>query len=383
MVAVIAFSLFLDFFLYGLLFPLSAHSPARLQGEGHYALLYGSYAVSVLLVTPVFGYLGDRIGGQRTMLCGVVLGICAIVLFAVGTSFPLLVLAKFCQGAASAALWTSGLALIAANYVVNRVEMIGYAFTGGTFGSVIGPIAGGFLYHAGGYRTPFLVTGLMFLLDAALIVLLLPAVRVERKETSSFLSLVRNKSVAALALAVSLAAFSVGIIEPLLPVRLARFGVTSMTVGILFTVSTLAYGVSAPIVGRVAERVPIKKVIVLGTIAMAASLPLLAVFKDRILVCIALSLVNVSFAFMLNPASAELGNVVDRLGTTGYSAVYAIYNICYSIGMLGTALLASAAARLLNFWGVLLCASAVLLLSIPILTVADSPEKGVPAASGR
>lgn len=383
MVAVIAFSLFLDFFLYGLLFPLSAHSPAKVQGEGHYALLYGSYAVSVLLVTPVFGYLGDRIGGQRTMLCGLVLGICAIALFGVASSFPLLVLAKFCQGAASAALWTSGLALIAANYLANRVEMIGYAFTGGTFGSVIGPIAGGLLYHAGGYKTPFLVTGLLFVLDAALIVLLLPAGRVKGKETIGFLSLLRNKSVGVLALAVSLAAFSVGIIEPLLPVRLARFGMTSMMVGILFTISTLAYGLSAPVVGRVAERVPIKKVIVLGTIAMAATLPLLAVFRGRILVCVALSLVNVSFAFMLNPASAELGNVVDRLGTSGYSAVYAIYNICYSIGMLATALLASAAARLLNFWGVLLCASAILLLSIPILTMVDAPNKAAPAGSGR
>jgi hypothetical protein len=114
---------------------------------------------------------------------------------------------------------------------------------------------------------------------------------------------------------------------------------------------------------------------------MALTLPLLAVFRGRILVCIALSLVNVSFAFMLNPASAELGNVVDRSGMSGYSAVYAVYNICYSMGMLGTALLASAAARLLSFWGVLLCASAILLFSIPILTMADLPGNAVPAGT--
>ena len=168
MVGVIAFALFLDYFLYGLLFPLMAHSHVGLKGEGHLALLYGVYAVSVLLVTPVFGYLGDRIGGRSTMLCGVALSIGAIWLLGMASSLPLLLVGKFCQGAASAALWTSGLAMIAMNYVERRVEILGYAFTGGTFGSVTGPLAGGLLYQAGGYRMPFLITGIAFALAGVL-----------------------------------------------------------------------------------------------------------------------------------------------------------------------------------------------------------------------
>jgi len=50
--------------------------------------------------------------------------------------------------------------------------------------------------------------------------------------------------------------------------------------------------------------------------------------------------------------------------------------------MLSTAALASAAARLLNFWGVLLCASATLLLSIPFLLKAGPPRGVDAAASG-
>jgi DHA1 family solute carrier family 18 vesicular amine transporter 1/2 len=381
MVAVIAFSLFLDYFLYGLLFPLVAHSPAGLKGEGHLALLYGVYAISVLLVTPVFGYFGDRIGGRSTMLCGAALAVCAISLMAVAPSLPLLLLGKFCQGAASAALWTSGLALVATNYVEKRVEMLGYAFTGGTFGSVLGPIAGGLLYYAGGYRLPFLITGVGFVVAAALIALLIPAGGTQQNESVDFRALMFSKSLMAPAATVALAAFSVGIIEPLLPVRLARYGATSMAIGIIFTVSTSVYGLSAPLVGRVSERVSIQRAIVLGTIAMAATLPLLALFKGVILVGITLSLVNISFAFMLNPASAELGNVVDRSGMSCYSAVYALYNIFYSIGMLATATLASAAARLLNFWGVLLCVSATLLLSVPFLIKAGRPRGMVSATS--
>jgi MFS transporter, DHA1 family, solute carrier family 18 (vesicular amine transporter), member 1/2 len=372
-VVVIAFTLFLDYFFYGLLFPLSAHSPG-LKDEGRLVLLYGVYAVSVLLVTPLFGYLGDRIGERATMLYGVALAGCAITLFGLASNFPLLLLGRFCQGVASAALWTSGLALIAANYVANRVVMLGYAFAGGTFGSVIGPIAGGFLYQTGGYKMPFLVLGVLFVLAAVLIALYLPADKTEERETVALHSLLLNKSLAVPALTVALAAFSLGIIEPLLPARLARYGATSAEVGIIFTISSLVYGLSSPMVGRVSDRLPFRRVIVLGTIAMAITLPLLAAFHGLILVCIGMSLVNISFAFMLNPASAELGNVVDRSGMSCYSAVYAVYNICYSIGMIGTALLASAAARLLHFWGVLMCASAILFLSSPLLAMTGSQK---------
>jgi MFS transporter, DHA1 family, solute carrier family 18 (vesicular amine transporter), member 1/2 len=376
--AVVAFSLFLDYFLYGLLFPLAAHSPAGLKGDGHLALLYGVYAVSVLLVTPLFGYLGDRIGSRSTMMSGAVLAVCAVSLLGGATNLSVMLLGKFCQGAASAALWTSGLALIATNYVEKRVVMLGYAFTAGTLGSVTGPIAGGLLYRAAGYKLPFLLTGGGFAI-AAIVIGCLPAAAKQRHDAVNVRALLADRSILVPAASVALAAFSMGIIEPLLPVRLARYGLTSIAIGIMFTVSALAYGFSSPVVGRVSERFPIQRVIVWGAIAMAATVPFLALVRGAILVGITLCLINVAYAFMLNPASAELGNVVDRSGMSCYSAVYAVYNISYSIGMLGTAALASTAARLLNFPGVLLCASAVLLLSVPLLNKAGPPKKPVSA----
>ena len=308
------------------------------------------------------------------------LAACATLLFAIAPNLSVLLLARLFQGAASAALWTAGLALIATHYVEKRVEMLGYAFTGGTLGSVLGPVAGGLLFHAGGYKLPYLITGILLAIEAPLTFFLLPAKRTAPEETLGIRALLFNKQVLVAALAVGLAAFSVGIVEPLLPPRLARYGMTSMIVGLIFTISTLVYGLSAPVVGRVSERLPVQRVIVLGTIAMAATLPLLAVFKRAVPVCIALALVNISFAFMLNPASAELGNAVDRAGMSCYSAAYGVYNICYSIGMLATAGLASTAARRLGFWGVLLCTSAILLLSIPLLTKGGSRQQAVAAA---
>lgn len=356
-------------------------SPAGLNSEEELAWLYGAYALVVIVVTPFFGYLGDRIGGRSVMLCGMALLACAAALSGLANSFQILLFARLFQGAGSDALWTAGLATVAAHYVEKRVEMIGYAFTGSTAGSVLGPVIGGWLSHLGGYTLPFLVTGALLVMNACLLLAILPAQRSSPKARASIRPLLRSKSLALSALAVALAAFAVGVIEPLLPVRLARFGMTSTATGLIFTVATLVYGLSAPVVGRISETLSINKVIALGTIAMALTLPLLAAFRQASLVCVAAALVYVSFAFMLNPASAELGNAAARSGISCYSAVYAVYNIVYSIGMLATAALASTAAQLLGFLGALLCVSAVLLLCTPLLASAKPPQVAIPEPS--
>lgn len=73
-VVVVAFSLFVDYFLYGVVMPLMAHSPAKITSEEQLGLLYGGYAVSVLLMTPLFAFLSDRKGVRTTMICGALLG---------------------------------------------------------------------------------------------------------------------------------------------------------------------------------------------------------------------------------------------------------------------------------------------------------------------
>ena len=100
------------------------------------ALLYGSYAAGVLLATPLFGYLGDRFGCKRPMLIGVALSAVATLLFWSASGFVPLIVARLFQGAASAATWIAGLALVAEHYPTKRVEMIGFALMGSTAGSL-------------------------------------------------------------------------------------------------------------------------------------------------------------------------------------------------------------------------------------------------------
>jgi DHA1 family solute carrier family 18 vesicular amine transporter 1/2 len=360
-VGVVAFALFLDYLLYGMLVPLTSLSPAGVHTEEHFGILYGGYAVSVLVVTPIFGYFGDRLGGRRTMFCGVVFGLLAAAFSGLASSFQLLLVARLFEGAASAATWTAGLAVIAEHYPHQRVEMLGYAFIGSTFGSVLGPLIGGVMYRVGGYRLPFLGGSVLFVIEAVLL-FLLPKEGRSQNEKVDFRALLRNRSIIEAALAVGLAAFAWGTLEPLLPLRLQRYGASAETIGLMFTVSSIVYGLSGRLVGKLSERLATRQVVVMGTLAMAATLPLLSASVKIILVGAAFCLVNVSYAFMLNPASAELADAVDRSGKSNYTAVYAIYNVAYSIGMIVTTAIASQAAGLLGFGGTLLTVSAVLVL---------------------
>jgi DHA1 family solute carrier family 18 vesicular amine transporter 1/2 len=362
----ITYALFVDYLIYGLVVPLTAYSPAHLSGHEQLAFLYAGYAFGVFVATPVFGLLGNRIGGKRVVVFGVILSGAATLLFWFGGTFLLAFLARLFQGAASAATWTAGLGLIAERYVRNRVQMMGYALAGSTAGSVLGPVLGGALYQIGGYTLPFLILAILVGVDAAQRVLLLPGERAAPRSGAELRALLLDKSVLVAGLAVALAAFGWGIVEPLLPEHLSRSEATPSTIGMLFTISTIAYGLITQVVGRVATRVPIKIVIAGGTLAMAITLPLLGLLPGVTLTGFGLCLVSMSFAFMLNPTSAELGNAVDRRGLSCYTAVYAVYNIAYSVGMMASNAVATVAGHL-QFYQTLLCVSAVLILSLPLL----------------
>jgi DHA1 family solute carrier family 18 vesicular amine transporter 1/2 len=232
-------------------------------------------------------------------------------------------------------------------------------------------VIGGVLYQAGGLALPFLIVTILVGIDAAQRVFLLPGKVVHRGSNAELFALLLDKSVLVPGLAVALAAFGWGIVEPLLPEHLSRSEATPSTIGIVFTISTIAFGLITPVVSQVATRVPIKMVIGGGTLAMAITLPLLGLLPGIVLTGFGLCLVSMSFAFMLNPTSAELGNAVDRRGLTCYTAVYAVYNIAYSVGMMASNTVATAAGHL-QFYQTLLCVSAVLILSLPLLVMGKS-----------
>jgi DHA1 family solute carrier family 18 vesicular amine transporter 1/2 len=372
---VVTFALFMDYLIYGLIVPLAPFSPAGTMSEDRLALLYSFYALGVLAATPLFGLLGERIGYRRPMIMGVGLSGIAIILFWLAPNLPLLLLARLFQGASAAASWTIGLALIAEHCVQNRVRMMGYALVGSTAGSIVGPIMGGGLQQMGGYSLPLAVTAVLVAVDFTLRALILPAEPAHARSSPDLLSLLLDKSVLVPALATGLAAFGWGIIEPLVPASLERGGATSTEIGVVFTAAPIVYGLCAPLVGWTSERVASRWVIVFGTVGMACGLAAISQLIGILAIGCGVCILSAAFAFTLNPASAELGNAVDRRGLSCYAAVYAVYNIAYSLGMMATNGLAGAAVHRASVPQILLGTSMVLLVCVPLLLVKGPQAK--------
>ena len=364
----VAVAVFVDYLIYGAIVPLPPYSPAGSGSGSTVSILYGAYSVRVLLTTPVFGRFGDRAGYRAVMWLAAALSVPAVLLLWHSDGFVLTLIGRVLQGAASAATWTAGFALIAARYPTERVRMIGLTLMASTGGSVIGPVMSGALYQVGGYQLPFLILCVFALIDAAFRFLLLPKDPPHEGPTIGVIRLIADRSVAMPAFAVAIAAGAWGILEPTLPRHLeATLGAGAAEVGLLFTLSTIVYGLTSPLVSLVTGRLGMTRTAITGMVMMAVMLPLLGISSTVILSGAILCCVNVGFAFLLNPTSAELGDAVERRGLSCYGAVYAIYNIAYAVGMMSASKLAASLSDRFSVFGILLSVSVILLLCVPVM----------------
>ncbi|HEY7061424.1 MAG TPA: MFS transporter [Chloroflexota bacterium] len=365
---VVTVALFMDAFVYGLIIPLSAQSPAGGEGSMTLALTYGAYGLGVLLSTPIIGPLTDRVGRRLPLLVGIAFLAVATVLFGLADSLPLLMLARVIQGIASTATWTAGLALVADSYTHKRTQMMGIAMMGSSGGSVLGPTVGGVLLEMGGYQAPFIAAGALLAVDALLRLTLVVDAPRPPAEPASLWNLLRDRGVLAATVVVLLGAGGWSVVEPLLPEHLSTVALLGpATIGLMFTISTLSNGLSAPWIGNVAERFGLWPTMFAGLVLMAVTLPLLALSPAVVLITAVLMVLNVSYGVVLNPTLSELAEVVDRKGVTGYGAVYAIYNIGYAVGQMGANTLGGLLHEHFSFLGALLAISAIIVVGIPLV----------------
>lgn len=97
-----------------------------------------------------------------------------------------------------------------------------------------------------------------------------------------------------------------------MPIRLGRLGASPAAVGLIFTAGSITYGLSAPLVSRASDRLPARKVIIGGTIAMAFALPLLSLARGVLEMTVGFCLVSVAYAFPGSAAPARRASPLAR-----------------------------------------------------------------------
>ena len=329
--------LFIDMLLYSLLIPIVPYFSETLKPSSTMmGILFSSYAVAMLLATPIFGPISDRLGRRAVLLVGLIGLAASTLLFAFSDTMALLIAARFVQGVAAAATWPTALALLADLFPAKmRGAVMGTALTAISTGTLLGAPIGGWLFEISDHRMPFLAAAAFTVINIVLVFLFLKEESArtasEKLAVGGFL---RNPQVVFIAGIVLLAEVSLCLLEPTLPVFLTqKFNITPTAIGLLFAAMTLAYGLIAPVAGTLSNRFNPYKLMFVGIVILAAFMPTLVWAGSLWQAGIAMALVGAGIGFTLSPTLPTLGSIIDQGGSGAYGTAYALFNMFHGIGM--------------------------------------------------
>ncbi|CAJ37804.1 MFS transporter [Methanocella arvoryzae] len=335
---VVFIAIFTDMLIYCMIVPILPEYASGLgASQQMIGLLFASYAITFLLAAPVVGVLSDRVGRKLPMLVGLLGLFGSTLLFAFSSDLTMLFVARALQGVSAGATWTAGLALLSDLFPPKmRQQAIGIGISGSFAGTLLGPLFGGALYEYGGYALPFLAAAGLVLIDGiARLLLLKDPPRLPAEQQVSLKSMLKNRTILLMAGVIVLVSAATALLEPVLPLYLSDVLKVSPTmIGLLFAVTVVASLIASPLSYKVAERFGRKRVIIAGLICSALILPTLALSGSFILEVVLMAALGGVLAIGLASVPLEMTDVIDRLGQGGYGAVYAIYNLALSFGMM-------------------------------------------------
>lgn len=342
---VTALAFHVDMLLYYLLVPLLPRYAKDLNlNQMEVGILFGSYAVALLLATFPVAILTDRFGRRAPMLWGLAgLGVTTLV-FAVSKQYWLLVLARFLQGVAGSATWLPGMALLADHFPSeSRGKAMGTAFAAANLGVLIGPPLSGFLAQHAGPSVPFLLGAALVALDAAGRAFLLPEVEPERGPRLPFRHLLSNPAIRVFAGAMALGSCLWALLESTLPLDMdRRLGQSPSQIGLLFAAAALAHTFTSPLMGRLSDRIGRTRVLRMGLVLALVLIPLPVLLPRPWMVALAMAGLGSTASFIMSPCSPAVADQVERQGSQSFASAFSILNLAYSVGLMVGPLVGSA-----------------------------------------
>lgn len=237
---------------------LGAYALGRHDSLFELGLILGVYDAAEVVLKPVFGAVVDRRGAKKVMVGGLVAFGLASAAFAVGGDPNLLGAARLAQGAAAAAFSPAAGAAVATLGGKKRTGRLfgGYGGAKG-IGYLLGPVVGGALVVAGGYRLLFAILAAVALVAAVAVARLVPEMAPVRRARSGLVELVRRLTRPSflqpvLLLGAGTAALSAGV--GFLPVLGYRHHLSPVATGAIVSLLAATAALLQPWVGRRLDR---------------------------------------------------------------------------------------------------------------------------------
>ena len=381
--ALVAFATFTDILAYSIAVPVLPHLSQQFGASPTLiGLLFGSFGVTVLAVSVPMGSVSDRIGRRLPLVGGLIVLAAASVLFAFAPSMPWLFAARLVQGAADAVTWVVGFALIADLYTAReRGRVMGLVMSGSTFGFMVGPTLGGWLYERGGARMPYLAVAALAIVAAAGFAALHLPRGSRTHEAVPLRAILKVRAVTVCALAVAVGGGTLAMIEPILSLFLAaEIKLGPARIGLVFGAGAVVATVLHPVFGRVADRTGGRRLTLWGLAAIGATLPLSAWITSFGSAVAINAVAAVAFAVLVTPSLTYMAEATSSAGSASFGVAYGLYNFAWSLGLLAGPALGGVLYERIGFmrlcvaWAVALLAIAAVLARAATPAVATGAE---------
>jgi predicted MFS family arabinose efflux permease len=303
-------------------------------------VILGIYSFAVLLFAIPAGHLADRLGARRLSLIGAAVFIVAAPAIALADTFWLLLLVRVVQGACSAVTWSAGLAWLGGAVGDDyRPRGLSIANATATVGTIAGPLLGGPIVAAVGIGVAFSVLGGL----VALVVLWAlfepggdPHAPTHHDAHGPFESLRRARKPGRIQIgfvAIGFVALMMAALQLLGPLHMDAAGLSSSTIGWIFTVGSVFSVLSILVVARLGRRLNQTRALVVlppicGTLVVLMLLPFGIPWYAALLIivmCLASPIFTISYAACADGARDE------RIGEGG---VFGMLNAVWAIGSL-------------------------------------------------
>jgi DHA1 family solute carrier family 18 vesicular amine transporter 1/2 len=336
-VALVTGATFTDILAYSIAVPVLPHLSRQFGASPTViGLLFASFGVTLFAVSVPMGGYSDRIGRKFPLVGGLLALAAASVLFAFAPDMTWLFIARLIQGGADAVTWVVGFALIADLYASDeRGRVMGFVMSGSTFGFMVGPTLGGWLYETGGIRLPYLfIAALSIVIALGIASLEIPSKSGEL-ESLPLSTIVRVPAVATCAIAVVAGSGTIAMLEPVLSMFLnSSIALGPARVGLVFGGGAVVAAVLHPVFGQIADRVGGRQLTLWGLAAIGAMLPILAQswsFASAVGLYVIGALV---IATMITPSLTYMAAATASAGSPSFGVAYGIYNVAWAVGLL-------------------------------------------------
>lgn len=308
-----------------------------LQNENlRVGLLFASKATVQFVVNPFIGPLTNRIGYTIPMFTGFAVLFVTTIVFAFGTNYWVLLVARAFQGAGSSCSSVSGMGMIAEKYQddQSRGNAMAIALSGLALGVLVGPSFGGVMYEFLGKEAPFLMLAGLALLDGVLqLTAMKPQVSRETLQGAGLKDLITDPYILLAAGSITFANMGIAMLEPMLPIWMFdTMNASNWQQGAAFLPASIAYLIGTNVFGPLAFKLGRWLTAMIGMAVVGICLFLIP-FSTRFEHLIAPNLF-MGFAIGMVDSSMmpAMGYLVDLRHVSVYGSVYAIADVAFCIG---------------------------------------------------